>query len=270
MRTLASSLTVVCAAILGVAPLTVWAAHRIEITGLTVSGDGVRADVGSAAATDGSVRAVGGTTSITAQSSVTIHCLYHLERDPQLMPIRNWTGEISVSGRVLRTFVGRINTGDSNESAVWIAQPVGNLDVRCRLDTQAVAGVTDGIHDSHVAVTVASPSTVLTPPAEGSTSPTTTVVFRCPDQTVATLSGGPAGSTAVPAQVTLGISASQAEAGRVACLYSSPNRDLRNYRVTFPCLGLVAAPPQITDGSSNTISIGATGPAVNQYSCRLR
>ena len=155
---------------------------------------------------------------------MTIQCLYHLERDPQLMPIRNWTGEISVSGRVLRTFVGRINTGDSNESATWIAQPVGNLDVRCRLDTQAVAGVTDGVHDSHVAVTVASPSTLLTPPAEGSTSPTTTVVFRCPDQDSCNTqrwSGGFHSSTRAGHARNIGLTG-RGRAGRVSLFQPQP------------------------------------------------
>jgi hypothetical protein len=257
MRTHASSLAVaLVAAILGVVPLTVWAAHRIDITGLTVSGAGVQ-PIG-----DGSVRVIGApqSTTIAAQSSVTIRCLYHLERDPQLIPIRNWTGEISVSGKVLRTFVGKINTGDFVELVNWIAEPAGSLDVRCRLDTQAVAGLADGVRDSHVAVTVAAPSTVI---------------FRCPDLAFATLSGAPPGGTATPVQVTVGLTGSQAEAGRVACLYSSPNHDLRDYRVTFPCLGLSVSSPTstITDGTSNTISLGAPpsgATTAGQYICRTR
>jgi hypothetical protein len=100
-------------------------------------------------------------------------------------------------------------------------------------------------------------------------------VFRCPDLASGTLSGAPQGGAATSVQVTLEQSGSRAEAGRVACFYSSsPNRDVRDYRVTFPCPGLVAAPTTtIADGTSNTISLGtpsgaATTPA--QYTCRTR
>jgi hypothetical protein len=258
MRALASSLAVaLVAAIFSVAPSNVWAAHRIDITGLTVSGNGVQTNA------DGSVRVAGApSTTIAAQSNVTIQCLYHLERDPQLLPIPTWTGEISVSGKVLRTFVGRINTGDAVEQVNWIAEPAGSIDVRCRLDARAVAGLAEGVRDSHVAVTVTVPSTF---------------VFHCPDLAFASLSGAPAGGTATPVQVTLGLTGSRAEAGRVACLYSSPNRDVRDYLVAFPCLGLVAlAAPTTTivDGSSNTLSLGtpasggASGPG--QFTCRTR